>query len=64
VGMLQETAALSCSIGISVLGAFIVAVQPYLIGAAVVLGLFGGYGIRAGRARREPEPALARADGC
>jgi ENTS family enterobactin (siderophore) exporter len=45
VGMLQETASLSCSLGIAALGG-LVAVRPYLIGSAVVLTVSGFYGLR------------------
>jgi MFS family permease len=45
VGMLQETASLSCSLGIAALGG-LVAVQPYLVGSAVVLTASGFYGLR------------------
>lgn len=48
VGMLEETTALACSLGIAVLGGLVL-VQPYLVGAALALAASGLYGLRAGR---------------
>jgi MFS family permease len=45
VGMLQETASLACSLSIAALGG-LVAVQPCLVGSAVVLAASGLYGLR------------------
>jgi MFS family permease len=49
VGMIQEFAAMSCSLLIAGLGGLITSVQPYLIGAGALLFVSGFYGLRAGR---------------
>jgi predicted MFS family arabinose efflux permease len=50
IGMLQEGASLTCSLGIAAL-AGLVLVQPFLVGSAVLMTLAGVVGIRAGRRR-------------
>jgi MFS family permease len=68
VGMLQESSSLACALGISALAGIIATVQPYLIGSALAMSVFGFYGVRVGRelgrARTvTPAPALAQRDG-
>ncbi len=50
IGMLQEGASLTCSLGIAAL-AGLVLVQPFLVGSAVLMTIAGVVGIRAGRHR-------------
>ena len=58
VGMLQETCALASSVGIAALAGVITTVQPFLLGAAAILGLSGLYGLRAAT-RLVPPPGPA-----
>jgi|SRR5437588_11623364 len=51
VGMLQESAALVCSAGITALGGLVL-IQPFLVGSAVLLTVAGLWGIRAGARHR------------
>lgn len=62
VGMLQESSALVSSVGVAVVSGAIVAVQPFLLGAAAILAAVGLYGVRAGRPSRRREPGAVEAD--
>lgn len=58
-GMVAEGGPLSASLGVAVLGAFIV-VQPWLIGAGIAMGTFGVLGLRLVRGG-VPAPARGEA---
>jgi MFS transporter, ENTS family, enterobactin (siderophore) exporter len=58
IGMLQEGASLTCSLGIAALGG-LVAVQPYLVASGVALTASGFYGLWPLRTRAAEETARA-----